>query len=79
VEKLHALLELPCTPQNPQRDHEGLVVNETTTRHVVEEFPEKVDVARLAYDVEHLVGGDGGVLEARLGLCVEEEAVNGTP
>jgi len=79
VEKLHTLLQLPCTPQSPQRDHEGFVVNETTTCHVVEEFPEKVDVARLAYDVEHLVEGDGGVLEAGLGLCVEEESVNGAP
>jgi len=34
--------------------------------HVVQEFPEKVDVARFAYYVQHLVEGDGGVLEGRL-------------
>lgn len=45
----------------------------------MEHLPEEVDVPGLADHVDHLVEGDRGVVENRVGLGVAEEEVDGSP
>ncbi|KAF5752061.1 hypothetical protein HS088_TW02G01081 [Tripterygium wilfordii] len=46
----------------------------------MEDLPEEIDVSGFANNVEHLVvGRGGGMREERIGMGVEEQAVDRTP